>query len=152
MSKALSKARVNIIAVTLMLIAFVGQVFAYADVSCQMTHDSVQSPTFMSHEHMSHAGMDHAGVDHVDMAHSANHADMNHASMTNSQIMTISTMDENCCGADCVCPASACTTVAFIPTASISTHIPYLSEAANFQQAHQLHSIASTLYRPPIIH
>lgn len=143
----MSKAFVNIIAVTLMLIAFVGQVFAYADVSCQMTHDSVQSTTSISHEHMSHAGMSHAGMDH-----SANHADMNHASMIHSQMMTMSTMDENCCGADCVCPASACTTVAFIPTANISTPIAYLSEAVNFQQAHQLHSIASTLYRPPIIH
>ena len=135
MSKALSKARVNIIAVVLMLIAFVGQVFAYADVSCQMSHDLTHSPAALEHTNMDHSGMDHGNMTHADMTHSQ-----------------MSTMDVNCCGADCVCAASACTTVAFIPAAIIATHIPYLTEAANFQQINQLHSVTSTLYRPPIIH
>jgi len=79
MSKAFSK----VLVITLMLVAFVGQAFAYSAMSCEMSLGSHESHMNMEHSKMSH----HEGMEHGDMNKSSNG------------------QSEDCCG---VCPTNAC--------------------------------------------
>ena len=76
MSKAFSK----VLVITLMLVAFVGQAFAYSAMSCEMSLGSHESHMNMEHSKMSH----HEGMEHGDMNKSSNG------------------QSEDCCGV-CVC-------------------------------------------------
>ena len=116
--------------VVLIIFAVLGQGFSYASMSCDMTHtndhemNSTVQPldlNSMSHKNMGHMDMNHQNMDHKNM----NHDDMSDHNADNEQSSTFSLhqsmpdMDDmNCCGLECFCPASGCTSAFFI---SIST-------------------------------
>ena len=123
MFKPLSK----VLVVAAMLIAFVGQAFAYTAMSCGMSEDSHQSHMTMDHSSMkSHEGMDHGDV----------------------KVSTPSS--EDCCDVDCNCLANACTSVTFLNSINGSSKVPSFTEAVASQRSEQPKSISTSLYRPPI--
>lgn len=73
------------------VIAFIGQSFAFESLSCEMAMDNTPS---MDHSNMSHSGMGHSNMDDQVMVHQA--------------------MDEDCCGAECQCPPSACASFSYV--------------------------------------
>ena len=123
MSKAFSK----VVVIAFMLIAFIGQAFAYSAMSCEMSADSHES---------------HMKMDHSKMAH---HEGMNHDEMSSGKAKV-----ENCCGMDCICPASACTSTVVLNSDAYFTDILLLSEAVLLQHIDIPHSVSSSLFRPPI--
>lgn len=134
MFKSLSK----VLVVAAMLIAFLGQALAYSAMSCEMSGDSHES-----HMNMNHDSMDHSSMDHSDMSH----ASMNHSSVDQSGQQN----HEECCGSDCVCPASACTNISIVGSEPKTAYLARLSESVSFQPINQTKSIPTSLYRPPII-
>lgn len=124
MFKLVSKA----VVITLMLVAFVGQAFAYSAMSCEMSSGSHESHMSMDHSKMSH----HEGMNHNDMNKSSN------------------VQTEDCCDVDCVCPANACTSVTVLNSSVDSTDVQSLNEALVALQSKQPNSISTSLYRPPI--
>lgn len=117
MSKAFSK----VLVITLMLVAFVGQAFAYSAMSCEMSSGSHES--------------------HMNMNMNMNHGDMNKSSNGQS---------EDCCDVECICPANACSSTTVLNSSVDSTDIQILSESVVALQSKQPHSISTSLYRPPI--
>ena len=117
MSKAFSK----VLVMTLMLVAFVGQAFAYSAMSCEMSSGS--------HEL------------HMNMNMNMDHGDMNKSSNGQS---------EDCCDVECICPANACSSTTVLNSSVDSTDIQILSESVAALQSKQPHSISTSLYRPPI--
>jgi len=117
MSKAFSK----VLVITLMLVAFVGQAFAYSAMSCEMSSGSHES--------------------HMNMNMNMNHGDMNKSSNGQS---------EDCCDVECICPANACSSTTVLNSSVDSTDIQILSESVAAMQSKQPHSISTSLYRPPI--
>ena len=117
MSKAFSK----VLVITLMLVAFVGQAFAYSAMSCEMSSGSHES--------------------HMNMNMNMNHGDMNKSSNGQS---------EDCCDVECICPANACSSTTVLNSSVDSTDIQILSESVAALQSKKPHSISTSLYRPPI--
>ena len=117
MSKAFSK----VLVITLMLVAFVGQAFAYSAMSCEMSSGSHES--------------------HMNMNMNMDHGDMNKSSNGQS---------EDCCDVECICPANACSSTTVLNSSVDSTDIQILSESVAAMQSKQPHSISTSLYRPPI--
>ncbi|MCF2918559.1 MULTISPECIES: hypothetical protein [unclassified Pseudoalteromonas] len=117
MSKAFSK----VLVITLMLVAFVGQAFAYSAMSCEMSSGSHES--------------------HMNMNMNMNHGDMNKSSNGQS---------EDCCDVECICPANACSSTTVLNSSIDSTDIQIFSESVAALQSKQPHSISTSLYRPPI--
>ena len=117
MSKAFSK----VLVMTLMLVAFVGQAFAYSAMSCEMSSGSHES--------------------HMNMNMNMNHGDMNKSSNGQS---------EDCCDVECICPANACSSTTVLNSSIDSTDIQIFSESVAALQSKQPHSISTSLYRPPI--
>lgn len=128
MLKPLSK----VLVVAAMLIAFIGQALAYSSMSCEMSDGSHESHMNMSHDSMDHSSMDHASMNHssVDQSGQQNH--------------------EECCGSDCVCPASACMSISIVASEPKTAYLARLSEGVSFQPLNQTKSIPTSLYRPPI--
>ncbi len=124
MFKPLSK----VLVVVAMLIAFVGQAFAYSAVPCEMSLGSHESHMNMEHSKMSH----HEGMDHGDMNKSSNG------------------QSEDCCDVECVCPTNACSSTTVLNSSIDSTDIQIFSEFVAALQSKQPHSISTSLYRPPI--
>ena len=121
MSKAFSK----VLVITLMLVAFVGQAFAYSAMSCEMSSGS----------HESHMNMN------MNMNMNMDHGDMNKSSNGQS---------EDCCDVECICPANACSSTTVLNSSIDSTDIQIFSESVAALQSKQPHSISTSLYRPPI--
>ncbi|KMT66762.1 hypothetical protein [Catenovulum maritimum] len=124
MSKAFSK----VLVITLIMVAFVGQTFAYSAMSCEMPPGS----------HESHMNMEHSNMGH--------HEGMNHGEMTKSS----NAQTEDCCTLECVCPANACTSKTMLISSVDLTYIQVLSESVATLKSKQPHSISTSLYRPPI--
>ncbi len=104
-----------------MLVAFVGQAFAYSAMSCEMSSGSHES--------------------HMNMNMNMNHGDMNKSSNGQS---------EDCCDVECICPANACSSTTVLNSSIDSTDIQIFSESVAALQSKQPHSISTSLYRPPI--
>ncbi|KGK01917.1 MULTISPECIES: hypothetical protein [unclassified Pseudoalteromonas] len=121
MSKAFSK----VLVMTLMLVAFVGQAFAYSAMPCEMSSGS----------HESHMNMN------MNMNMNMDHGDMNKSSNGQS---------EDCCDVECICPANACSSTTVLNSSIDSTDIQIFSESVAALQSKQPHSISTSLYRPPI--
>ena len=121
MSKAFSK----VLVMTLMLVAFVGQAFAYSAMPFEMSSGS----------HESHMNMN------MNMNMNMDHGDMNKSSNGQS---------EDCCDVECICPANACSSTTVLNSSIDSTDIQIFSESVAALQSKQPHSISTSLYRPPI--
>ena len=104
-----------------MLVAFVGQAFAYSAMSCEMSSGSHES--------------------HMNMNMNMDHGDMNKSSNGQS---------EDCCDVECICPANACSSTTVLNSSIDSTDIQIFSESVAALQSKQPHSISTSLYRPPI--
>ena len=117
----MSKAFSRVLVITLMLVAFVGQAFAYSAMSCEMSSGS--------HEL------------HMNMNMNMDHGDMNKSSNGQS---------EDCCDVECICPANACSSTTVLNSSIDSTDIQIFSESVAALQSKQPHSISTSLYRPPI--
>ena len=117
----MSKAFSRVLVITLMLVAFVGQAFAYSAMSCEMSSGSHES--------------------HMNMNMNMNHGDMNKSSNGQS---------EDCCDVECICPANACSSTTVLNSSIDSTDIQIFSESVAALQSKQPHSISTSLYRPPI--
>lgn len=115
------------IVVVAMLIAFIGQAWAYTSMSCEMSADS----------HQSHMTMDHSSI-------------KSHESMDHGDMKVNTSSSEDCCDVDCVCPANACTSTLALNSNVDSKDIQLSSESVVIIQSIQLNSISSSLYRPPI--
>jgi pyruvate/2-oxoglutarate/acetoin dehydrogenase E1 component len=121
----MSKAFSRVLVITLMLVAFVGQAFAYSAMSCEMSSGS----------HESHMNMN------MNMNMNMDHGDMNKSSNGQS---------EDCCDVECICPANACSSTTVLNSSIDSTDIQIFSESVAALQSKQPHSISTSLYRPPI--
>ncbi len=117
----MSKAFSRVLVITLMLVAFVGQAFAYSAMSCEMSSGSHES--------------------HMNMNMNMDHGDMNKSSNGQS---------EDCCDVECICPANACSSTTVLNSSIDSTDIQIFSESVAALQSKQPHSISTSLYRPPI--
>ena len=117
----MSKAFSRVLVITLMLVAFVGQAFAYSAMSCEMSSGSHES--------------------HMNMNMNMDHGDMNKSSNGQS---------EDCCDVECICPANACSSTTVLNSSVDSTDIQIFSESVAALQSKQPHSISTSLYRPPI--
>lgn len=117
----MSKAFSRVLVITLMLVAFVGQAFAYSAMSCEMSSGSHES--------------------HMNMNMNMDHGDMNKSSNGQS---------EDCCDVECICPANACSSTTVLNSSIYSTDIQIFSESVAALQSKQPHSISTSLYRPPI--
>ena len=117
----MSKAFSRVLVITLMLVAFVGQAFAYSAMSCEMSSGSHES--------------------HMNMNMNMDHGDMNKSSNGQS---------EDCCDVECICPANACSSTTVLNSSVDSTDIQIFSEFVAALQSKQPHSISTSLYRPPI--
>ncbi|OHU95155.1 hypothetical protein [Pseudoalteromonas byunsanensis] len=104
-----------------MLIAFTGQVLAYAAMPCDMSLDNHQ--VMMSMDHSSKM-----------------------ASMDNSNMSSAA----DCCDTECTCPASVCTSIHYLSSYLLTTPVLYYSEAINRSLPQAPLAISSSLYRPPI--
>ena len=120
-----------------MLFAFIGQAFAYTSMSCEMSADAHQS-------HMATTQSRH----HADMNPQPvmDHGNMEHSKMEHSGLLS----HEDCCGVDCVCPASACSTATLVNAESAPFDLIPLSEDAIIALTRQTKSISTSLFRPPI--
>lgn len=120
------KAVSRVLVIAMMLFAFVGQAIAFnSAMPCETLEGS--QPL-----HASEA------VKHYDS--NLTHADS----------------EENCCGIDCcdidcICIANACSSIVYFNIEVNSTHTPILSDVVYIQQPKQTTSIATLLYRPPIL-
>jgi len=125
------KSLLKVFVVITLMVAFLGQAFAYASMTCNMSTES----------HQSHESMDH----------SSHLSSMNHEGMENSE-MTHSKMQnhEECCGADCLCLISACTTVSIVNSVLSSANLVRMNDGVSLQKSNQTKSISSSLFRPPI--
>lgn len=124
MSKVFSK----VLVITLMLVAFVGQTFAYSAMPCEMPLGS----------HESHVSLDLPKLSH--------HEGMNHGEVNKSS----NNQSKDCCDVECVCPANACSSSTVLNSSIDSTGMHILSESVAALESKQPHSISSSLYRPPI--
>ena len=138
----------KVLVVATMLIALVGQAFAYSAMSCEMTgasHGSHINMAADTHSDMNHDGMHHGVVDHDVIDHGVvDHSLMNH------DTADLSNTDEDCCESECSCPASACTNLSIVNSEASSSAMIQISEAVSMQPTSQTKSISSSLYRPPI--
>ena len=135
MFKSLSQ----IIVALLVMTALLGQAFANASMSCDMSeHDSASHHMQMT--------MSHDTANHKNM----NHENMDHSAMGHDEMASMMQMTEDCCEVDCVCPASACTSYTYVSSELVS-QLPLSSfERIKFTNLnHPLLDIKS-LYRPPI--
>ncbi|WP_448547697.1 hypothetical protein [Thalassotalea fusca] len=133
----------KVLVVVAMLIAFVGQALANTSMSCEMSAKSHQPYMAMDQSTMDHSTMDHSSMEHASM----DHGGMNHSMMNNSDTQS----HEECCGADCACPVSACSTLSIVSSVPSTAVLARLSEGVMRQQTNQTKSISSSLFRPPII-
>lgn len=138
--------------VVLIIFAILGQGFSYASMSCDMTHtnDHEMNLTAQSLDlnNMDHMKMDHKNMNHADMAHEDSNDEQSntftlHESMSNMD-------DMNCCGLECVCPASGCTSAFFIsalPNVFKSNSPDKLLLNLPYIPTQEINS----LFRPPIL-
>lgn len=132
---------------SLVLLAFIGQSMAYSALSCNMSNESHQSHDDSHSYHVKmalkdiHSSMDHASMDHSSMGHGESFVSDNLSSATS----------EDCCGSDCSCLASACTSV----SAVCIEHSLLSKNTKNIYIFHSIQSSSSffpnSLYRPPIL-
>jgi len=115
----------NLIIVITLMVALVGQAFAYTSMVCDM-----DGHTMPNHEQQMNHGSDSMMMDMPDM----------------------SQMDSgmDCCDIECSCPASACMSLVLLPeqTASLSLHS--INDKILLSSPTQLVSKPNSLYRPPI--
>lgn len=123
----------NVLVVLIMLVAFVGQALAYSSMACEMAGDPHQAHMMMQEESAS----SHQSMDHENMSH----AQMDHSNMSSS---------DDCCGIDCMCPASACTSFTFVTEHAPFSNTTMTNEAIVLPAIEQPSSLPSSLYRPPI--
>ncbi len=123
----MSKPFSQVLVVSLMLLAFVGQTLAYSAMSCEM---SAHVPAASQHMDMDHANMDHQTMDHSKMMQSGN--------------------TDDCCQVDCVCPANACSSVIVLDANVNTTGILPANSVLVGYLSFPLTSVSSSLFRPPI--
>ena len=121
MLKSFSK----LLVVCTMLIAFVGQAWAGAFISCEMPMGSNNSVMEMS----AHAMMDHSTMQDMQPMHQS---------------------AEDCCDTDCVCPGSACSSVFYLHTEINKSIFAHHNESILGTFFQLPNSFSSSLYRPPI--
>lgn len=117
----------KVIVLALMLIAFVGQVFANSTMSCEMS----------LHNHESQMNMNHFQIEsHQAVVH---HNQDTHASNT-----------EDCCQKECFCPTGVCNSVVFLHSVNRAPDIAGTDEVTISYHFAQPKTILTSLYRPPI--
>ncbi|WP_085297644.1 hypothetical protein [Cognaticolwellia mytili] len=120
------KAVLRVLVIAIMLFAFVGQTVAFnSAIPCEASENS----------HPPHA------------SETAKNYDLN---------MTHTDSEENCCGIDCcnidcICIANACSSIVYFSIEVNSADICTLSDVVYTQQPKQTISMATLLYRPPIL-
>ena len=160
--------RLRFIIVAYMLIALVGQSFAYAKpmINCDMSMMNMdhsvgkqssktpsqddQAETEFDHSHHqthNHANMNHSDVGGIDKSDS-----LLSDSVSASVDESITMMDHSeCCGDSCDCPTSACSSFSLVPPVAFLDAELNTVQRTGFIKNQPLPKIISTLYRPPII-
>ena len=170
--------RLRFIIVAYMLIALVGQSFAYAKpmINCDMSMMNMdhpvgkQSSKTPSQDDQAETEFDHSyhqtlkEQTHNQQTH--NHSNMNHSdlggidesdsalsdSVSASADESITMMDHSeCCGDSCDCPTSACSSFSLVPPVAFLDAELNTVQRTGFIKNQPLPKIISTLYRPPII-
>lgn len=117
----------KVLVVAAMLIAFVGQAFAYTAMPCEMSGGA----------HHAEMGMDHSSMN-------------SHDGMAHGDMKVSTSTSEECCDVECICPVNACTSVTFLNSNHGLSHVLGFTEALASQRSEQPKSIPTSLYRPPI--
>lgn len=122
----------NALIVLIMLVAFVGQAFAYSTMACEMAGEAHQEHMTLKNDnpHAHHQNMNHQSMEHMEQGHTNN--------------------SDDCCGVNCMCPANACTSFTFVTEHMSFMTIIITDGAVSSQALEQPTSVSTSLYRPPI--
>jgi len=138
------KAVSRVLVIAMMLVAFVGQAITFnISVSCET---SVAAPFSNVTERVKHYGASLIDPDSPTAIDSPTDID--------SPVDTNNSEDccgIECCDLDCTCIANACSSFVYVNSDVNSTKTVASSDVAYVQQSEQPKSIATLLYRPPII-
>ncbi|WP_105258902.1 hypothetical protein [Pseudoalteromonas sp. T1lg88] len=121
----------QVLVIAAVLIALLGQAFAYSAMTCETAMDA----------HQSHAAMKMV-TDNTQMQH---HQGMEHGDTTMN-----SAMMDDCCEVQCVCPTNACTSVTLVNSSTAMADVIAVSEAVISATSAQPSAIQTSLFRPPI--
>lgn len=124
------KSLAQVMLITLMLIAFIGQTLAFSAMSCEMSMK--MSPI----EQL-------AQTDHIPVKHYS-------SSLAIDTSKAVNKHTQDCCDNDCVCPTNACTTTTALFSSVLTTAIYFESETPISLPTEQPNAIYSSLFRPPI--
>lgn len=119
---------VRILILFAFVIAPIGQSFAFESITCDMS--MADKPA-----HSMSMSADYESIDHNDMDHS----DMDQ------------TMDMDCCGAECQCPQSACTSFSYLANQQSLQTFNSISEKIVASAFTLIHTDINSLFRPPIL-
>ena len=116
----------RVLVIALMLVAFVGQALAYnTSLPCEASVDSFSSNFSELIKHNDSKPIDTDSLEDC--------------------------CGIECCSFDCICIANACSSFVYFKTKIDSTKTSTLSESVYIQEFEQPKSIATLLYRPPIL-
>lgn len=121
----MKKTKANIVIIALMLVTFLGQAFASADVSC--IHKMPMELSMMSHDNMSDTTGDASLI--LESSEQGNMMD--------------------CCQEQCKCPMSGCLSLYILSSTHFNAGIIAEQKIAQLPSIHQS-QINASLYRPPI--
>lgn len=144
---------------------------SHLNMASAITHAEIDYAD-IEHADIEHADMNHADREHDSMSHStSSHSSASHlpdakttplhnkqhqnTQLKNAQPDTQAAEEshgshEECCGAECVCPDSACLSISIVGSETNVEHFSRLSEGVSLQPINQTKSIATSLFRPPI--
>jgi len=137
----------QIVIVFVSLLTLVGQSWASTAMVCQhMSQDSGQHSA-MNHSDMAQRNMQHQSMQHQAMEHSmsADLKTLHHAHGSHDPVMA-----DDCCGAECACPVSACSAPTFV-FSPFSLRTENQSPVMIRQLANHPQTRPTPLFRPPIL-
>lgn len=142
MFRLLLKPFYKLLVITLTLLAFVGQSFAYAAVPCNMAKHSNTTKQSNTQNTVNKAASDHI-ADCMEMAMS----DLSQQEITadNHQMNC-----DDCCGSTCKCPHNACSSGMFVAFVNINQPMVVTFEKALRADFFITEFTNQSLYRPPI--
>ncbi len=121
----MKKTKANIVIIALMLVAFLGQAFASADVSC--IHKMPMELSMMNHDNMSDTMGDASSM--LESSEQGNIMD--------------------CCQEQCKCPMSGCLSLYILSSTRFNAGVIAEQKIAQLPAIHQS-QVSTSLYRPPI--
>ena len=136
------KSLFKLLLMIIMLVAFVGQTVAYQFVA---SYDESSAQHTASEKHTSSEHTDIQQPTPVNEVDSANNGNNAHTSETDDDCCYV-----ECCESECICPANACASFAYLDNSLPLSEPVVLSEPLLSLVTKGTRFIARSLFRPPI--